>query len=103
MNSESVQYLISRLERVLDLVNEGNNHMAAAKLMADIAALKIMERDSLCLERVVSEWAAIKKLNDAAQKRGPVSQKIVDYQEGMAETFRMAEAALVDTMQPKAH
>jgi len=36
-------YLIGRMERILELVNEGNNHMAAAKLMADIAALKTMD------------------------------------------------------------
>lgn len=35
-----VQHLVSRLEQIKALMDAGNTHMAAAKLMADIAALK---------------------------------------------------------------
>jgi hypothetical protein len=37
---EDVKYLIARLERVVELLKAGETHMAMAKLLADIAALK---------------------------------------------------------------
>ena len=42
MDKEDIEYLISRLERVIELINAGEGHMAVAKLLADIAALKVM-------------------------------------------------------------
>ena len=35
-----VRHLVKRLERTVELINEGEHHMAAAKLLADISALK---------------------------------------------------------------
>ena len=46
MCGEDVQYLLTRLERILELVNDGSHHMAAAKLMADISALKSINVDT---------------------------------------------------------
>jgi len=34
-----VNYLISRLEQIKEHINDGNYHMASAKLLADISAL----------------------------------------------------------------
>jgi len=34
-----VNYLISRLEQIKEHINNGNYHMASAKLLADISAL----------------------------------------------------------------
>ncbi len=37
---EDADYLIYRLEEVIELINQGSTHMACAKLLADISALK---------------------------------------------------------------
>ena len=42
MEQAEAAYLISRLERVVDLLDKGEVHMATAKLLADISALKGM-------------------------------------------------------------
>ncbi len=42
MSAEDIKYLIGRLERVRDLINSGEHHMAVAKLLADISALKTL-------------------------------------------------------------
>ena len=39
---DNIKYLINRLERVIELINSGDYHMAVAKLLADISALKAM-------------------------------------------------------------
>ncbi len=40
MNKETAEYLISRLERVIELIRAKEYHMATTKLLADISALK---------------------------------------------------------------
>ena len=40
LNADDVEYLVTRLERVIDLLNAGQTHMAVAKLLADISALR---------------------------------------------------------------
>ena len=45
METENIEYLIGRLELIKDHVKAGNNHMAIAKLLADISALKSMVND----------------------------------------------------------
>ena len=40
MDEESIKYLIDRLYQVIDLIEDGHRHMAIAKLLADISALK---------------------------------------------------------------
>jgi len=37
-----IEYLIDRLEQVIGLIKAGENHMAIAKLLADISALRGM-------------------------------------------------------------
>ena len=39
---ETSEYLADRLERTLELIREGNVHMASAKLLADISALRVV-------------------------------------------------------------
>ena len=40
MNKEEARYLISRLERIKELIEDGNYHMAIAKILADLSALR---------------------------------------------------------------
>ncbi len=41
MNEEEINYLIARLQETVELLRYApNNHMAAARLLADISALK---------------------------------------------------------------
>lgn len=40
LETNDVEYLITRLERVVELLNAGETHMAIAKLLADISALR---------------------------------------------------------------
>ena len=42
MTRAEATYLIDRLEQVIDLLNAGEVHMAIAKLLADISALRVM-------------------------------------------------------------
>ena len=42
MEKENAKYLIERLEAVISLIRSGEHHMAVAKLLADISALKVM-------------------------------------------------------------
>jgi len=42
MDDENIKYLIDRLYLVIDLIEDGHRHMAIAKLLADISALKGM-------------------------------------------------------------
>jgi hypothetical protein len=42
LSNEDIQYLIGRLERVIELIDTDEKHMAVAKLLADISALKGM-------------------------------------------------------------
>jgi len=42
MEKEDIKYLIKRLERVIQLIEEDNKYMAIAKLLADISAFKVM-------------------------------------------------------------
>jgi len=39
-NMKDIEHLTNRLKIILDLVNAGENNMAAAKLLADIFALQ---------------------------------------------------------------
>jgi hypothetical protein len=39
----NTRYLVRRLKRVVELLNEGDVHMAIAKLLADISALSLLE------------------------------------------------------------
>jgi len=38
-NKENDAYLVNRLKRCVELINNGDHHMAVAKLLADISAL----------------------------------------------------------------
>lgn len=40
VNAQDIEYLIERLEKTADHIRNGDNHMALAKILADIAALK---------------------------------------------------------------
>lgn len=40
MSKADIEVMIRRLERVIELINADEPHMAVAKLLADIAALK---------------------------------------------------------------
>lgn len=40
LQPDNIKYLIGRLEEIKDYVDDGNRHMAAAKLLADISALR---------------------------------------------------------------
>ena len=40
LSPEDTQYLVNRLEQCVEYINDGNHHMAVAKLLADISALK---------------------------------------------------------------
>jgi len=40
INMKDIAYLTNRLKIILDLVNAGENNMAASKLLADIFALQ---------------------------------------------------------------
>lgn len=40
MQKKDIVYLIGRLEQIKSFVDAGEKHMAAAKLLADISALK---------------------------------------------------------------
>ena len=42
MSEANIQYLIARLERVIELIESGDKHMAVAKILADISALRAM-------------------------------------------------------------
>lgn len=42
LEDADIAYLIGRLERVVELLNAGETHMAIAKLLADISALKAL-------------------------------------------------------------
>lgn len=48
---EDTAYLVSRLRRVVELLNAGEVHMAIAKLNADISALSGPERMEITIER----------------------------------------------------
>jgi hypothetical protein len=47
--SQDVEYLIKRLKRVVELLNAGEVHMAIAKLLADISALKTPASEPILL------------------------------------------------------
>lgn len=40
MRSSDCAYLVARFERVIELIKDGEHHMAIAKLLADISALR---------------------------------------------------------------
>jgi hypothetical protein len=40
---QDAKYLVKRLEQVISLINAGENHMAVAKLLADISALSTIQ------------------------------------------------------------
>lgn len=42
LDDADIVYLTGRLERVVELLKAGETHMAMAKLLADIAALKAL-------------------------------------------------------------
>lgn len=44
LHHDNVEYLIDRLHRVVGLLRRGEVHMAMAKVLADIAALKSLSK-----------------------------------------------------------
>lgn len=45
LEKADIEYLIARLERIKELVDAKENHMAAVKILADISALKARLND----------------------------------------------------------